>query len=219
MTQATGPIRVFMVDDHELILRGLREAIAEEPDIEVAGEASSVAEALDRVGQRSCDVAVLDFRLPDGDGIELCREIRSRYPHISCLLFTSFIDDQAVLEAVVAGAAGLVLKDSRIDDLLQAIRSTAAGKSLLDQSTVAQVLDRVRGGSSDARLAKLTEQETKVFALIGEGLTNREIAERLFIAEQTVKNYVSSLLKKLGFSRRTQAALLASEVERDRRSR
>lgn len=208
------PIRVFVVDDHELIRRGVSQAFEEEEDLVVVGTAGSVREALDTIGLKGPDVALLDLRLPDGDGIELCREIRSRHPLTKCLLFTSFADDEAVLQAVMAGASGFLLKDTDVTALVDGIRAIAAGASLLEPETIQRVLDRATSGSvHDQRARDLTEQERNILRLIGEGHTNKEIGAELFIAEQTVKNYVSSLLKKLGMQRRTQAAVFASELE------
>jgi len=209
------PIRVFVVDDHELIRMGIGEAIDREDDLMFVGAAASVGEALNVVGLKGPDVAVLDFRLPDGDGIELCREIRSRYPSVKCLLFTSFADDEAVLQAVMAGASGFMLKDAKVDLLIRSIRDIGKGMSLIAPETVQKVIERVAKGSiQDQRARSLTEQERKILRLIGGGKTNREIATELFLAEQTVKNHVSNLLKKLDMQRRTQAAVFASELDR-----
>jgi two-component system response regulator DevR len=211
------PIRVFVVDDHELIRRGVSQAFEQEDDFEVVGSAGSVRETLETIGLKGPDVALLDLRLPDGDGIELCREIRSRHPSIKCLLFTSFADDEAVLQAVMAGASGFVLKDIDVARLIDDIRGIASGRSLLEPETIQIVLERASLGSvHDQRAQALTDQERKVLLLVGEGLTNREIAGELFIAEQTVKNYVSSMLKKLRMQRRTQAAIFASELDKQR---
>jgi DNA-binding NarL/FixJ family response regulator len=208
-------IRVFLLDDHEVVRRGVLEMLAVESDMEVVGEASTAAEALSRVPAVRPDVAVLDVRLPDGDGVTVCRDLRSQLPELRCLMLTSFADDQALFDAIMAGAAGYVLKQIRGVDLVGAIRTVAAGQSLLDPRTTARVLDRMRhAGSAEASadpLAVLSEQERTVLDLIGEGLTNREIGERMFLAEKTVKNYVSHLLAKLGLQRRTQAAILATE--------
>ena len=209
-------IRVFLLDDHELVRRGLRELLEPEPDLEVVGESGSAAEALRRMPALRPDVAVLDARLPDGSGIDVCRDIRSRHPEIQALILTSFDDDDALFAAIMAGAAGYVLKDIHGDDLVDAIRRVHAGQSLLDPAVTGQVLERLRHGKpEDKRLAALSEQERRVLSLIGEGLTNRQIAEQMFLAEKTVKNYVSSLLSKLGMERRTQAAIFATRLEDD----
>ena len=205
---AAGRIRVFLLDDHELVRRGVRELLEGEGDVEVVGEAGSAAEALARVPAARPHVAVLDVRLPDGDGVEVCRELRSRFPDLACLMLTSFSDDEALLRAVMAGAAGYVLKDIRGGDLLGAVRTVAAGGSLLDARSTAHVLARLRDGRTADPLDVLTEQERRILELIGEGLTNRQIGERLYLAEKTVKNHVSSVLAKLGLQRRTQAAVL-----------
>jgi two-component system, NarL family, response regulator DevR len=206
-------IRVFLLDDHEVVRRGVVELLQSEPDIEVVGEASTAVEALSRVPAVRPDVAVLDVRLPDGDGVSVCRELRSRMPELRCLMLTSFADDQALFDAIMAGAAGYVLKQIRGADLVGAIRTVAGGQSLLDPRATARVLDRMRQSATvtDDPLSALSDQERTVLELIGEGLTNREIGERMFLAEKTVKNYVSHLLAKLGLQRRTQAAILATE--------
>lgn len=215
MEEPAAPIRVFLVDDHEVVRRGITQLLAAEKDIVVAGEAGTAAEALTRAPAVRPDVAVLDVRLPDGDGIEVCRELRSRFPEIACLILTSFDDDDALYRAILAGAAGYVLKQIRGNEIVTAIRTVAAGGSLLDTATTTRVLQRLRDQASRREaqdpLNVLTEQERRVLELIGEGLTNRQIGERLFLAEKTVKNYVSSLLAKLGLQRRTQAAILAAE--------
>jgi len=208
-------IRVFLLDDHEIVRRGVAELLGGEPDLEVVGEASTAAEALCRVPAVRPDVAVLDVRLPDGDGVTVCRELRSQLPELRCLMLTSFADDEALFSAIMAGAAGYVLKQIRGTDLVGAIRTVASGQSLLDPRTTARVLERMRSAASAADpLAGLSEQERTVLELIGEGLTNREIGERIFLAEKTVKNYVSHLLAKLGMQRRTQAAIFATEIRR-----
>jgi len=209
-------IRVFLLDDHEVVRRGVMELLGAQPDMEVVGEASTAVEALSRVPAVRPDVAVLDVRLPDGDGVTVCRELRSRLPELRCLMLTSFADDQALFDAIMAGAAGYVLKQIRGADLVGAIRTVASGQSLLDPRATARVLDRIRQGSvrQDDPLSALSDQERRVLELIGEGLTNREIGERMFLAEKTVKNYVSHLLAKLGLERRTQAAIMATERRR-----
>jgi DNA-binding NarL/FixJ family response regulator len=212
---AAEPIRVFLLDDHEVVRRGLRDLLESDGDIEVVGESGSAEEAIRRIPALRADVAVLDGRLPDGSGIDVCREIRSRDPHVAALILTSYDDDEALFSAIMAGAAGYVLKQVRGRDLLDAVRRVAAGQSLLDPAVTQQVLDRLREGpKQDTALDALTEQERRVLELIGEGLTNRAIGERMFLAEKTVKNYVSSLLAKLGLERRTQAAVFASKHPR-----
>ena len=212
---AAGIVRVFLLDDHEVVRRGVADLLEAEPDLTVVGEAATAAEALARVPAVRPDVAVLDVRLPDGDGVTVCRELRSRLPDLRCLMLTSFADDDALFDAIMAGASGYVLKQIRGTDLIGAVRTVAGGQSLLDPRTTAQVLERMRAAAEDkGPLAGLSEQERTVLALIGEGLTNREIGERMFLAEKTVKNYVSHLLAKLGMQRRTQAAILATELRR-----
>ena len=204
-------LRVFLLDDHELVRRGVRELLESEGDIEVVGEASSAAEAMARVPAVRPQVAVLDVRLPDGDGVTVCRDLRSQFPDLACLMLTSFSDDDALLGAVMAGAAGYVLKDIRGGDLVGAVRTVAAGGSLLDARSTAHVMARLRDKQAADPLDVLTEQERRTLDLIGEGLTNRQIGERLHLAEKTVKNHVSSVLAKLGLQRRTQAAVLITE--------
>jgi two-component system response regulator DevR len=209
-------IRVFLLDDHEVVRRGLRELLEDQPDIEVVGEAESAAAALRRIPALRVDVAVLDARLGDGSGIDVCREIRSRDESIRAIILTSYDDDHALFAAIMAGAAGYVLKQIHGTDLVDGIRRVAAGQSLLDPALVARVLQRVRDGSGPPdELAALTEQERKILACIAEGMTNRQIGQRLYLAEKTVKNYVSSLLAKLGLQRRTQAAVLAARLLHD----
>ena len=208
-----GRIRVFLLDDHEVVRRGLRELLEPEEDLEVVGEAGNVAEALARIPALRPDVAVLDARLPDGSGIDVCRDVRSNHPEIQALILTSFDDDDALFAAIMAGAAGYVLKDIHGDDLVDAIRRVHSGQSMLDPAVTGQVLERLRNGKpEDKRLATLSDQERRVLSLIGEGLTNRQIAEQMFLAEKTVKNYVSSLLSKLGMERRTQAAIFSTRL-------
>ena len=214
---AARVIRVFLVDDHEVVRRGVAELLGGEADLQVVGEASTAAEALSRVPAVRPDVAVLDVRLPDGDGVTVCRELRSRLPELRCLMLTSFADDDALFDAIMAGAAGYVLKQIRGIDLVGAIRTVASGQSLLDPRTTARVLERMRSASAADPLTGLSDQERTVLELIGGGLTNREIGERMFLAEKTVKNYVSHLLAKLGMQRRTQAAILATELRRGTR--
>ena len=193
----------------------MRELLASEPDMEVVGEAGTAADALARIIATRPDVAVLDIRLPDRSGVEVCREIRSRDETIRCMMLTSFADDEALFDAIMAGASGYVLKDIRGSELLAAVRDVAAGRSLLDPVATARVLERLRGGGAkpDDRLASLTEQERRILILIGEGLTNRVIGERLHLAEKTIKNYVSSLLSKLGMERRSQAAAFVARMQ------
>jgi two-component system response regulator DevR len=209
------PVRLFLLDDHELVRRGFADLLASVGDIEVVGEAGTVAEALARIPACRPDVAVLDARLPDGSGIDVCREVRSRYPQVRCLVLTSYDDDEALFEAVMAGASGYLLKQVRSSSLTEAIRAVAAGRSLLDPAVTGKLLERLRRPPhADGRLALLTDREREILGLIAEGLSNREIGERLFLAEKTVKNYVSSLLAKLNLQRRTQAAVLAAEIRR-----
>lgn len=205
--------RVFVVDDHELVRRGLIEIIDTEEDLSVVGQAGDVQEALLTLASITADVAVLDVRLPDGSGIELCREIRSLYPNVKVLMLTSFLDDEAILGAVLGGASGYVIKDIKNLDLLEAIRKVAAGETLLDIALVSNVTSRLRKVASPAsEIYELTDQEQRVLEHIGRGLTNRQIAESMCLAEKTIKNYVSSLLGKLGLERRTQAAALAARL-------
>ena len=213
-------IRVFLLDDHEVVRRGLRELLEDAGGLEVAGEASTAAEAVRRIPAVAPDVAVLDVRLPDGNGVEVCREVRDKVPGMACLMLTSYTDDEALFEAIMAGASGYVLKQIRGNDLVDAIRAVASGKSLLDPTATARVLERLRGGQEgDERMASLTEQERRLLELLAQGLTNREIAERMFLAEKTVKNYVSNLLAKMGMSRRTEAAVYAARLEERSRRR
>ncbi|MGA5293177.1 response regulator [Streptomyces koyangensis] len=214
-----GKITVFLLDDHEMVRRGVHEMLSAEDDIEVVGEAGTAAEALARIPATRPDVAVLDVRLPDGSGVEVCREVRSRDESVKCLMLTSYADDEALFDAIMAGASGYVLKAIRGGDLLDAVRQVAAGKSLLDPATTARVLERLRGHGAprdDDRLSGLTEQERRILDLIGEGLTNRAIGERLHLAEKTIKNYVSALLAKLGMERRSQAAAYVARMHAER---
>jgi len=214
------PTRIFLVDDHEIVRRGVAELLGEEEDLEVVGEASSVTEALARIPSSGADVAVLDIRLPDGNGIELCRDLRSDFPDLKVLMLTSFADDEALLDAIMAGAAGFVLKQILGGDLVNAVRTVGDGRSLLDARTTAALLNRIRRERDTGDpLRTLTEQERTVLDLIGEGLTNRQIADRMFLAEKTVKNYVSHLLAKLGMQRRTQAAVLAIRLRKPNHDR
>jgi two-component system response regulator DevR len=207
-------IRVFLLDDHELVRRGLRELLEVEGDIEVVGESGSAAEAIRRIPALKPDVAILDARLPDGSGIDVCRDVRSIDPNVRALILTSYDDDTALFAAIMAGASGYVLKDIRGNDLIGGIRRVASGQSLLDPAVTARVLERVRRGPElDPRLQALTEQERKILDHIAEGKTNRQIGAEMFLAEKTVKNYVSSLLAKLGMQRRTQAAVFAATLD------
>lgn len=215
------PIRVYLLDDHEVVRQGLRALLESAGDIEVVGESGSAIDAANRIPALKPDVAVLDGRLPDGSGIEVCRQVRSVDSNIRALILTSYDDDDALFAAIMAGAAGYVLKEIRGNDLVNAVREVAAGNSLIDPALTARVLERVRNPSSvNPELASLTEQELKLLGFIAEGLTNRQIGERMFLAEKTVKNYVSSILSKLGLERRTQAAVMASKLlDPDRGSR
>ncbi len=211
----TEAVRVFLLDDHEIVRRGIADLLHAEAGITVVGEAGTVAEALRRIPATRPDVAVLDTRLPDGSGIDVCRDIRSSAPEIRCLMLTSYDDNDAVFASVMAGAAGYLLKEIRGNSLVDAIRQVAAGNSLLDPAVTERLLARLREGEPhDERLASLTDRERDVLALIADGMTNREIGERLFLAEKTVKNYVSGLLAKLGMQRRTQAAVYGADVRR-----
>ncbi|MBZ5739790.1 response regulator [Nocardioides mangrovi] len=206
-------IRVYLLDDHEVVREGLRALLESHEDIEVVGDSGSAIDAAHRIPALRPDVAVLDARLPDGSGIEVCRTVRAVDPDIRGLILTSYDDDEALFAAIMAGASGYVLKQIRGADLVDAVRQVAAGNSLIDPTMTARVLERVRHPQTrPAELADLTEQELKLLGLIAEGLTNRQIGERMFLAEKTVKNYVSSILAKLGLERRTQAAVLASRL-------
>lgn len=214
-----GKITVFLLDDHEVIRRGVHDMLSAEPDIEVIGEADTAADALRRIPAADPDVAVLDVRLPDGNGIEVCRELRSHDQDVACLILTSFSDDEALVHSVLAGAAGYVLKGIRGQELQTAVRDVAAGKSLLDPAAARRVVERLRTGDGRRaadRLASLTGQERRILDLIGEGLTNRAIGDELNLAEKTIKNYVSQLLAKLGMKRRTQAAAYVARIRAGR---
>ncbi|MDT0545432.1 response regulator transcription factor [Streptomyces sp. DSM 41529] len=225
-----GKITIFLLDDHEILRRGVHELLSGEPDMAVVGEAGTVAEALARIPDAHPDVALLDLRLPDGSGVEVCREVRAHHPEVRCLMLSSFADDTALIDAIMAGAYGYVLKDIGSDELLAAVRDVAAGRSLLDPAATARMLERVRAGGgaglstgtgtgmAAARLgddlsADLTDQERRILVLIGEGLTNRAIGERLHLAEKTIKNYVSGVLAKLGMERRSQAAAYVARFQ------
>jgi DNA-binding NarL/FixJ family response regulator len=206
-------LTVFLVDDHEVVRRGVAELIEVEEDLSIIGQAATASEALARVPALQPDVAVLDIRLPDGNGVELCRDLRSRMPDLNCLMLTSYTDEQAMLDAILAGAGGYVIKDIKGMELVEAIRTVGSGKSLLDNRAAAALMNRLRASvAKPGPLAALSEQERTLLDLLGEGLTNRQISERMFLAEKTVKNYVSRLLAKLGMERRTQAAVLATEL-------
>ncbi len=205
---------MFLLDDHEIVRRGLIELINAEADMEVVGEAGTAADAIGRIGATTPDVAVLDYQLPDGNGVEVCREVRDRYPNIACLMLTAFSDDDALFSAIMAGARGYVLKQIRGNDLVDSVRRVARGEQLLDATLTARVLDRLRTPPEQEvdPLASLSPQERQILALIAEGLTNRQIGDRMFLAEKTVKNYVSSVLTKLGMERRTEAAVFAARL-------
>jgi DNA-binding NarL/FixJ family response regulator len=205
-------VRVFLLDDHDVVRRGLRDLLEAE-GMEIVGEAATAAEALSRIPPTRPEVAILDVRLPDGDGVEVCRDIRSSHPEIQCLMLTSFADDEALFQAIMAGAAGYLLKQVKSGDIADAVRRVSEGQSLLDPAVTARVLDRLRQGpEEDEALARLTDQERAILELIAEGLTNRQIAERIHLAEKTIKNYVSNVLSKLGMERRTQAAVYAARL-------
>lgn len=210
-------IRVFLVDDHEVVRRGLIDLLGADPELDVVGEAGSVAEALARIPALSPDVAVLDVRLPDGNGIELCRDLLSRMPELRCLILTSFTSDEAMLDAILAGASGYIVKDIKGMELAHAVKEVGAGRSLLDNRAAAALMAKLRGAvAKPDPLSGLSEQERTLLSLLAEGLTNKQIADRMFLAEKTVKNYVSRLLAKLGMERRTQAAVFATKLERAR---
>ncbi|MEU3340742.1 response regulator [Streptomyces sp. NPDC002144] len=213
-----GPIRVFLLDDHEVVRRGVHDLLNDEPDISVVGEAATAEQALVRVPALRPQVAVLDVRLPDGDGVSVCRELRSRMPELACLMLTSFDDEEALLDSIMAGAAGYVLKQIQGSDLVSAVRTVASGQSLLDASATTRLMARLRQGRQPEEeepeaLPGLTDRERQILALIGEGLTNRQIGQRLFLAEKTVKNHISRLLAKLGVERRIQAAVIATQAQ------
>lgn len=213
--EVTDGIRVFLVDDHELVRRGLRDILEEHSEITIVGEAGTAGEAVAAIDEAAPDVVVLDVRLPDGSGVDVCREVRSRRPETRALMLTSFDDDAALFAAILAGASGYLLKQIRGEELATAVLRVADGQSLLDPAVTARVLERVRAGAtSPTGLEQLSGQERRILALVAEGMTNRQIAERLFLSEKTVKNYVSSLLAKLGLSRRTQAAVFATMLQR-----
>jgi DNA-binding NarL/FixJ family response regulator len=206
-------IKVFLLDDHEIVRRGVKDVLEAEPGITVVGEAGTAASALARIPALRPDVAVLDVRLPDGDGISVCRDIRSKMPQVACLMLTSYGEDEALFDAIMAGAAGYVLKQIRGTDLAGAVRTVASGESLLDPEAAGRVMKRIRDQAARSDpLAGLTDQERRILELIGEGLTNRQIGERMFLAEKTIKNYTSALFTKLGMERRAQAAAYAARI-------
>lgn len=210
-------VKVFLVDDHEVVRRGLVDLLGADPELDVVGEAGSVAEAMARVPAARPDVAVLDVRLPDGNGIELCRDLLSRMPDLRCLILTSYTSDEAMLDAILAGASGYVVKDIKGMELARAVKDVGAGRSLLDNRAAAALMAKLRGAAEKQDpLSGLTDQERTLLGLLSEGLTNKQIADRMFLAEKTVKNYVSRLLAKLGMERRTQAAVFATEWKRSR---
>jgi two-component system response regulator DevR len=215
-------VKVFLVDDHEVVRRGLIDLLGADPELDVVGEAGSVAEALARIPAANPDVAVLDVRLPDGNGIELCRDLLSRMPDLRCLILTSYTSDEAMLDAILAGASGYVVKDIKGMELARAVKDVGAGRSLLDNRAAAALMAKLRNASEKKDkpdpLSGLTDQERTLLGLLSEGLTNKQIADRMFLAEKTVKNYVSRLLAKLGMQRRTQAAVFATELKRSRPS-
>ena len=207
-------VRVFLLDDHEVVRQGVRSLLEASGQIEVVGEASNAQETLSRIGACQPEVAVLDVRIPDGNGVEVCREIRSEHPHIKCLMLTSYSDDDALFEAIMAGASGYVLKQIRGSELVSAVLRVASGESLLDPAVTGKVLERLRAPAvEDERLGSLSPQERRLLELIGEGLTNRQIGEKMYLAEKTVKNYVSNLLAKMGMHRRTEVAVFAARLE------
>ncbi|MFJ4677969.1 MULTISPECIES: response regulator [unclassified Kitasatospora] len=214
MSEGSAPIRVFLLDDHEVVRRGVHDLLDSEPDLQVVGEAGTVEQALARVPALRPDVAVLDMRLPDGDGVTVCRELRSRMPQLACLMLTSFDDEEALLDSIMAGAAGYVLKQISGTDLVTAIRTVASGRSMLDSGAATRLMARLRGDTPAPapEFPHLTDREREILALIGEGLTNRQIGERVFLAEKTVKNHISRLLAKLGVERRVQAAVIATQT-------
>lgn len=219
-TLAGVTIRVFLLDDHEVVRRGVGDLLESSGEFTIVGEASTAEQALNRIGAAAPDIAILDVRLPDGNGIEVCREIRSAHPEVRCLMLTSFSDDEALVDAALAGAHGFALKQIRGNDIVEAARAVASGKILLDPALVKSALARLEhGNDADRHLGQLTDQERRIFELIGEGKSNRQIADDLYLAEKTVKNYVSNLLAKLGMSRRTEAAAMAARLDERARRR
>lgn len=222
-TPTKEPTRVFVLDDHEVVRCGLRDLLDSEPDLTVVGEAATAQQAVARGPALRPDVAVLDVRLPDGDGITVCRELRSSMPHLACLMLTSFDEEEALLDSIMAGAAGYVLKEIKGVDLIAAVRTVASGQSMLDPATTAQLMRSLRAPSQphaeeDERLSVLSDREKAVLDLIGEGLTNRQISKKLYLSEKTVKNHISRVLAKLGVERRVQAAVIATQVQDDQRT-
>lgn len=215
-TGAQAPVTVFLLDDHEVVRRGVHDLLSAEPGLTVVGEASTAADALARIPALRPRVAVLDVRLPDGNGVSVCRELRSRMPGLACLILTSFDDEEALLDAILAGASGYVLKQISGNDLVGAVRVVASGKSMLDPGTTSRLMARLRGEQrreeEERDMPDLNEREQEILALVGAGLTNREIGQRLYLAEKTVKNNVSRLLAKLGVERRVQAAVIATRL-------
>ncbi len=211
------PVRVFLLDDHEIVRRGLRELLESQDDLEVVGEASNAEEAMTRVPPTRPDVAILDVRLPGASGIEVCRDLRAQMPELRCLMLTSFADDEALFSAILAGASGYLLKQIRGAELVTAVRRVAEGQSLIDPALTATVMERLRGKHEDERIARLSPQERRILDLIAEGKTNRQIGAEMYLAEKTVKNYVSNLLAKMGFSRRTEAAVYAARTRASQR--
>ena len=208
-------VKVFLVGDHEVVRRGLIDLLGADPELDVVGEAGTVAEAMSRIPAADPDVAVLDVRLPDGNGIELCRDLLSRTPELRCLILTSYTSDEAMLDAILAGASGYVVKDIKGMELARAVKDVGAGRSLLDNRAAAALMSKLRNATEKQDpLSGLTEQERALLGLLSEGLTNKQIADRMFLAEKTVKNYVSRLLAKLGMERRTQAAVFATQLKR-----
>jgi DNA-binding NarL/FixJ family response regulator len=210
-------VRVFLLDDHEIVRRGLRELFEAQEDLQVVGEAANAEEAMTRVPPTRPDVAVLDVRLPGTSGIEVCRDLRAALPELRCLMLTSFADDDALFSAILAGASGYLLKQIRGPELVSAVRQVASGQSLIDPALTTTVMERLRGKQEDERIAKLSPQERRILDLIAEGKTNRQIGAQMYLAEKTVKNYVSNLLAKMGFSRRTEAAVYATRSRSNQR--
>jgi len=218
MSDEAAPTRVFLLDDHEIVRRGVAQLVDAEPDMIVVGEAGSAERAMSEIRGCAPDVAILDVRLGDGNGIEVCRDIRAAHPDLPCLMLTSFADDRALLDAALAGAAGYVLKEVRSNDLITSIRKVAAGAQLLDNAEVRMRMQHLRE-TEEGRLQDLTPQERRIFDLIGDGMSNRQIAEEMFLAETTVRNYISNMFAKIGVTRRTQAAAMSARIEEQQRRR
>ncbi|MFG2698807.1 response regulator [Kitasatospora sp. NPDC048407] len=212
--QTKAPVKVFLLDDHEVVRRGVHDLLDAEPDLTVVGEAGTVAQALARVPALRPDVAILDMRLPDGNGVTVCRELRSQMPELACLILTSFDDEEGLLDSILAGASGYVLKQVSGTDLVSAVRTVASGQSMLDPGAATRLMARLRADAAPepSNVPQLTDREREILALIGEGLTNRQIGQRLYLAEKTVKNHISRLLAKLGVERRVQAAIIATQT-------